>query len=62
MKDLIMKLRESALMTCETRPLAWEAADAIEALDAELYRAKVIIAEQARANQVLRKIIQNERE
>lgn len=58
--DLIMKLRESAPMCCETRPLAWDAADAIEELAAELHRAEVIIQEQARANRILRKIIQNE--
>lgn len=47
--DLIMELRESA-----STNIAWEAADAIEALVAELHRAEFIIQEQARENQKLR--------
>lgn len=55
--ELIMRLRDIQPHEC---PLVGEAADAIEELAAELHRAETIIREQARANQILRKIIQGE--
>ena len=57
-RDLIGRLRSES--NCNVLDDVGEAADAIEELMAELHRAEVIISEQARANQVLRKIIQNE--